>query len=278
MTGAQDVTGTGDANSPDSTTGSCPFGYGATGTDAAANSADFHHTLRRRSFLRGAAVGAVGAAAVTAGGFGTAQAVSSSGSNSSTGSGRMIEFHGAHQAGILTSPQLAATFVSFNVIATDRDALQQMFKTLTDRARFLTTGGTPPDLGVASPPSDSSTIGPQVVPDGLTITVGVGATLFDGRYGLAARKPAKLALMPAFPNDNMVGSKEMHGDLSLQICADNRDTVMHALRDIAKHTRPWLQPNWKADGFQSAAAPDRRAAQPARLQGRHRQPGREVDR
>jgi deferrochelatase/peroxidase EfeB len=255
MTGADTANGAGDMGaSTGSGTGSCPFGYGAAGTGAATSEpADIHHALRRRSFLRGAAVGAVGAAAVTAGGFGAAQAVSST--DSSTRSGRTFAFHGAHQAGILTPPQLAATFVSFNVLAADRSALQQMFKTLTERARFLTAGGTPVDLGVASPPSDSSTLGPDVEPDGLTITVGVGASLFDGRYGLAARKPAKLSAMPQFPNDDMIGSKEMHGDLSLQICADNRDTVMHALRDIAKHTRPWLQLNWKADGFQSPSRP-----------------------
>src|SRR5581483_7311524 len=256
-------------------TGTCPFaaladpnaagdahgadlGADLPGTDlhsADVHSADIHHALRRRSFLRGAAVGAVGAAAVTAGGFGTAQALSSSSDSSETGSGRTIAFHGAHQAGILTPPQLAATFVSFNVLAADRSGLQQLFKTLTQRARFLTQGGTPVDLGVASPPSDSSTLGPVVPADGLTITVGVGASLFDGRYGLAARKPAKLTKMPVFPNDDMQDSTELHGDLMLQICADHRDTVMHALRDIAKHTRQWLQLSWKADGFQSPSRP-----------------------
>jgi deferrochelatase/peroxidase EfeB len=233
-------------------TGSCPFAGLA---DGAGGDGDFHSALRRRSFLRGAAVGAVGAAAVTAGGFGIAQA-SDSNSSSTTSSGRTIAFHGAHQAGILTTPQAAGSFVSFNVIAKDKDDLQAMFKTLTERARFLTAGGTPPELGVASPPSDSAILGPVVVPDGLTITLGVGPTLFDDRYGLAALKPAKLTKMPAFPNDNMVNSTEMHGDLSLQICADTKDTVMHALRDIAKHTRQWLQVNWKADGFQSPSRPD----------------------
>jgi len=238
-------------------TGSCPFASLADGPHGHGDGTqDLHQALRRRSFLRGAAVGAVGAAAVTAGAFGTAQAVSTDNSGStSTGSGRTIAFHGANQSGILTSPQNAATFVSFNVIATDKAALQQMFKTLTDRARFLTAGGTPPELGVASPPSDSAILGPVVVPDGLTITVGVGASLFDDRYGLAALKPAKLSKMPAFPNDNMVNSTEMHGDLSIQICADTKDTVMHALRDIAKHTREWLQLNWKGDGFQSPSRP-----------------------
>ncbi len=233
--------------------GTCPFA--ALADPSAPADLDLHHALRRRSFLRGAAVGAAGAAALTAGGFGAAQAMSASSDSADGGSGRTIAFHGAHQAGILTPPQPAATFVSFNVIAADRAALREMFRTLTERARFLTEGGTPADLGVASPPSDSSTLGPVVPADGLTITVGVGASLFDGRYGLAARKPAKLAKMPVFPNDDMQNSTELHGDLSLQICADHRDTVMHALRDITKHTRPWLQPSWKADGFQSPSRP-----------------------
>lgn len=232
--------------------GSCPFA-GPAGAPAG-HGADLHAPLRRRSFLRGAAAGAAGAAAVGAGGFGAAHAAALAGSRPGA-SGRTIPFHGAHQAGILTEPQPDATFVSYTVIAPDRAALTELFKTLTQRARFLTAGGAPPDAGMALPPADSSTLGTLVPADGLTVTVGVGASLFDARYGLAARKPAKLVPMPVFPNDDMAGSAELHGDLSLQICADNRDTVMHALRDIARHTRAWMQPNWKADGFQSPSRP-----------------------
>ena len=47
-------------------------------------------------------------------------------------------------------------------------------RTLTSRARFLTAGGTPPDLGVGQPPSDSDVLGPAVPADGLTVTVSVG--------------------------------------------------------------------------------------------------------
>jgi deferrochelatase/peroxidase EfeB len=238
---------------PTSSAGTCPFS-GAAADGAGADSAALHAALRRRSFLRGAAVGAAGAVAVGAGVAGGAVAMAEDG-QSSTGSGRVIPFHGVNQSGILTKPQAYATFVSFNATAGNRAELINLFKTITTRARFLTAGGTPADLGLASPPSDSETLGPEVPADGLTITVGVGASLFDSRYGLTSRKPVRLSTMPVFPNDNMVGSQEVHGDISLQICADHQDTVMHALRDIAKHTRGAMQGNWKVDGFQSAPRP-----------------------
>ena len=237
---------------PTSSTGTCPFS-GAAADGAGADSAALHAALRRRSFLRGAAVGAAGAVAVGAGVAGGAVAMADDGT--STGSGRVIPFHGVNQSGILTKPQAYATFVSFNATAGNRAELIDLFKTITTRARFLTDGGTPADLGLASPPSDSETLGPEVPADGLTITVGVGSSLFDSRYGLTSRKPVRLSTMPVFPNDNMVGSQELHGDISLQICADHQDTVMHALRDIAKHTRGAMQGNWKVDGFQSVPRP-----------------------
>ena len=55
---------------------------------------------------------------------------------------------------------------------------------LTSRARFLAVGGTPPDLGVGQPPADSDILGPGIAADGLTVTVSVGSSLFDDRYGL----------------------------------------------------------------------------------------------
>ena len=222
------------------------------GADAADPGAGCPH-LHRRAFLRGAALGAAGAAVLGTAGVAADRAVAAP--TGAGASGRRIVFQGPHQSGILTPPQAAASFVSFNAIAPDRAALQDLFRTLTDRIRFLTAGGTPPDVGVASVPSDSETLGPVVPSDGLTVTVGVGSSLFDHRYGLAARKPARLAPMPVFPDDHVVGSTELHGDISLQICADSRDTVMHALRDIAKHTRSGMQINWKADGFHADPRP-----------------------
>ena len=75
--------------------------------------------------------------------------------------------------------------------------------------------------------------------------------------------------MREFPNDHL-DPAQCHGDLSLQLCASDTDTVLHALRDIARHTRGGMQLRWRVDGFQPAA-PHRHAAQPHGLQGRHRQ-------
>ena len=114
----------------------------------------------------------------------------------------MVPFHGVHQAGIIgpVPQQRYSTHVALDVTARNAADLAALLQTVTERARFLTAGGTPADLGVGSPPSNSAVLGPVVPTDGLTVTLSVGASLFDDRYGLAAKKPAKLTAMPAFPD------------------------------------------------------------------------------
>ena len=76
----------------------------------------------------------------------------------------------------------------------------------------------------------------------------VGSSLFDERFGLAALKPLKLQRMTRFPNDSLDASL-CHGDLLLQICANTNDTVIHALRDIIKHSPDLLSVRWRREGF-----------------------------
>jgi deferrochelatase/peroxidase EfeB len=165
-----------------------------------------------------------------------------------------VPFHGPWQAGIVNPPPPAACFVSFNVTATTRGELIDLLKTLTGRARFLTQGGVPANLGPVAPPPDSGTLGPDIPADGLTVTVGFGSTLFDGRFGIADRKPKHLTEMTSFANDNL-NPDLCSGDLLLQICAGSPDTAIHALRDIAKHTRGGMQILWRMDGFVSPERP-----------------------
>ncbi len=127
-------------------------------------------------------------------------------------------------------------------------------RVLTERSRFLTSGGTPPDLGIGQPPSDSDVLGPSVPADGLTVTTSAGSSLFDDRYGLASQKPRKLTPMRAFPNDSPEPAW-LHGDLLLQLCANHPDTIHHAIRDITRHTRGAMQLRWKIEGYNSPPRP-----------------------
>ncbi len=216
---------------------------------------------RRRAFLRGA-VGA-GLAGTAAGGVAAGYAYRAATpvspaqvATDQAEIGRLpaVPFYGRHQAGILLQPQRQTAVVSFNVTAQGRGELTELLQTVTDRARFLTAGGEPPPVGIGAPPSDSGVLGPTVVPDGLTVTVGVGASLFDDRYGLASRAPARLTAMTTFPDDNL-DPAQCGGDLVVQLSAGNTDTVLHALRDIAKNTRGGMQVLWRVDGFASPARP-----------------------
>jgi deferrochelatase/peroxidase EfeB len=218
----------------------------------------------RRAFLRGALTAGVGGAvAGVAGGAAAGYAYRNSRpvpastvamENSQAGLLPTVPFHGRYQAGILPQPQNQTAVISFNATAEGRAELTDLFQTITARARFLTAGGTPPPVGIGAPPSDSGVLGPTVTPNGLAITVGVGSTLFDDRYGLAGQLPAKLYPMQPFPNDAL-DPAQCGGDLIVQLSAGNADTVMHALRDIAKHTRGGMQAMWRIDGFCSPARP-----------------------
>jgi deferrochelatase/peroxidase EfeB len=157
-----------------------------------------------------------------------------------------IPFYGQHQAGIATPPQIAAEFLSFDVTAANRRELIDLLRTLTGRAAFLTGGGTPHDHRYL--------LGATVVPDDLTVTVALGASLFDSRYGLAPRKPAQLETMRAFAHDRL-DPKLTHGDLLVQLCANHRDTAGNAMLDVLEHTRGGMRLRWRMQAFRFPPRP-----------------------
>jgi deferrochelatase/peroxidase EfeB len=216
--------------------------------------------LNRRNFLKGTAAGAAGTALVGGvlieGARQDAQAATQAASGPVEAA--QVPFHGMNQSGILTpapSAKQAFTCVaSFNSTAANKAELTELLQTVTARARFLTAGGTPPNLGVSQPPSDSDVLGPVVPADGLTVTFSVGSTLFDDRYGIGANMPKKLKPMTAFPNDALEDAW-LGGDLLVQFSANHPDTIHHAIRDLTKHTRGGMQLNWKMEGYNSPPRP-----------------------
>ncbi|ERM03274.1 hypothetical protein Q644_12125 [Brucella intermedia 229E] len=158
----------------------------------------------RRALLLGA--GAAGVAGTVGSVLApqAAQALSSENVTNAPESEKLHEsqaFYGKHQPGIVTPRPAAGLVASFDVLARDRSELERMFRLLTERTEFLMKGGTPPELDAKFPPSDSGILGPVVTPDNLTVTVALGSSLFDDRFGLKPLKPKLLQRMTSFPND-----------------------------------------------------------------------------
>ncbi|GGK78015.1 hypothetical protein GCM10012284_09900 [Mangrovihabitans endophyticus] len=133
-----------------------------------------------------------------------------------------------HQPGVVTAPEDFATLLALDV--TDGSALRR----LAARA------------GLAQRAA--------------TVTIAVGASLFDDRFGLAGVRPRGLTAMPEFPND-VLDPAWCHGDLLVQIgatTADGADAVAHDLAGDG------LRQRWRRDGFRAENARTRAGLPAAR--------------
>ena len=199
--------------------------------------------LSRRALLgAGAATGVALVAGCGEGG-------QSSGTGSATHRGRSwIDPLGAHQPGVTTPAPEHAVLAGFDTTATNVDELKQFLQSLADQTDALVSKSIPTSKNDLLPPPDNGILGYTAEADDLTITLALGASLFDERFGLAGRKPAELTRMPVFPNDEPHPDTS-HGDLLLQICGGTEDTVTHALRRLMRVTRSSLTLRWMANGF-----------------------------
>jgi deferrochelatase/peroxidase EfeB len=156
-------------------------------------------------------------------------------------------YRGLHQPGVLTPPAEHGLLAAFGCVDTDRRGLAGTLRALSAELDDLAAGriGTvrdpalpPPDNGVLDGVADTRLIG----------TLSVGASLFDGRYGLARRRPRELLPMPFLANDRLDPARS-HGDLLLILQADHPDGCVHALRRIMRRTRAGLVLRWMLAGF-----------------------------
>jgi len=207
--------------------------------------------VNRRTLLKGLGVGGVAAAAIP-----LATRAGADSAAKTAGDTRLpaVAFHGEHQAGVITLAPPAGIFAVYDLTAVNRAGMVELMKSLTDVARRTTAGGALPDAGLGAPTADNSVLGPDAPADGLTVTVGLGSSVFDDRFGLASQIPKRLKPMRVFPNDNL-DPAQTHGDLVLQICAGHHDTALRALRLISKQTRGAMALRYRIDGFVSPPAP-----------------------
>ncbi|MGW7415885.1 iron uptake transporter deferrochelatase/peroxidase subunit [Streptomyces sp. NPDC054863] len=174
--------------------------------------------------------------------------------------GAAVPFYGAHQAGIATAVPDRLHFAAFDVTTKDRAELVQLLKDWTVAAALLTAGravgegafGGQPE----APPGDTGeALG--LKPSRLTLTVGFGPSLFDGRFGLSGKRPAALVDLPGFPGDNLDRARS-GGDLCVQACADDPQVAVHAIRNLARIGFGKVAVRWSQLGFgkTSSTTPD----------------------
>ncbi|ORB67884.1 Dyp-type peroxidase [Mycolicibacterium tusciae] len=207
---------------------------------------------RRGISRRGFVTGALSAGAGAAVGAGAAYALSDSTQREYLGppsQKTFVPFEGVHQTGVTALPIPEQGLVaSFNVQSKDRAGLTTALEELTEEIRGLMAGKPPETRDAAYPPVDSGILGDRPPADNLSIVVGVGASLFDDRFGLADRKPKELETMPFLANDRL-DPKISHGDISVIFEAGHNDTVQFALRQLMRRTRSDLVLRWMIDGY-----------------------------
>ncbi len=204
----------------------------------------------RRRFL-GGALGAAGVVVGGGAGFGAARATepSDDAGSSSRPAAAVVPFYGRHQAGIATAAQDRLAFAAFDVTSTDVQNLQTLLGSWAAAAAQLTKG-LPVGAVETSPQRPPIDTGEAMGlgAANLTITVGFGPSLFDDRFGLAGKRPAALADIPALPND--VLQKELSGgDLCVQACADDPTVAFHVIRNFARLARGTAVLRWSQLGF-----------------------------
>jgi deferrochelatase/peroxidase EfeB len=196
--------------------------------------------LSRRAFLGTAAVGTAALGGAAIGGAAIASAREPDKVQSRA-------FFGTHQAGILEPPAAAGLIAAFTCVDRDRAGLARTLRSLSDEAPVLVARLPVAALDPALPPEDNGVLD-EVADPGLAVTVSVGASLFDGRYGLAARKPRELVTMPFFRNDKLDPARS-HGDLLVVIQGKEPDVCLHALRRLMRATRDGLVLHWMLEAF-----------------------------
>ena len=181
--------------------------------------------ISRRQLLAGSGVAA---AAAVAGVTGAVDA-----SSAGAASPVALPFHGTHQAGITTPEQARLVFAAFDVTAADRAGLASLLAGWTAAAERMTQGRTVSGAtGSFAPPADTGEA-VDLPPSRLTVTIGFGPSLFDDRFGLAAKKPAALVDLPAFPGDQLDPARS-GGDLCIQACADDAQVAFHAVHNLTR--------------------------------------------
>jgi deferrochelatase/peroxidase EfeB len=200
----------------------------------------------RRAFLSAAGAAAAAAAAGAAGErIGTATSTSPR-----RDAADIVPFFGRHQAGIGTRTQEHLHFAAFDLVSDSRDDLRGLLQAWTAAAANLTQGRLvgPVQTSAAPPVDTGEALG--LGPARLTMTLGIGPSVFAPQrgFGLATARPAALVKLPRFPGDALRASIS-GGDLAVQACADDPQVAFHAVHNLIRRAGGVAVPRWSLAGF-----------------------------
>ncbi|WP_138755714.1 iron uptake transporter deferrochelatase/peroxidase subunit [Paenibacillus sinopodophylli] len=229
-------------------------------------------TISRRDLLRLAGVGGAGLLLGATGVSGLFSAKSRSGVSSAAPTvaanvDQIVSFYGKHQAGITTPAQDFIVFAAFDLTAASLGEVRKLFQDWTQAAATMASGELLGDTNdnLNLPPSDTGEAA-GLSPSRTTITFGVGPSFFDGRYGLAGKRPAALVDLPAFGGDEL-RAEWSGGDIGVQVNANDLQIAFHALRNLARIARGKAVLRWTQEGFQRTSGADPSGATPRNLMG-----------
>jgi deferrochelatase/peroxidase EfeB len=219
--------------------------------------------LTRRRLLASAGAGGLAAAA---GGFAVGRETAPDAGPDAAG--QTVPFHGEHQAGIATTAQDRLHFAAFDIEDGLRAGdLGDLLREWSRAAERMTAGRLvgANDGGQLAPPTDTGeALG--LTPARLTVTFGLGPSVFDERFGLAASRPAPLRDLPPLPGDELDPARS-GGDLCVQACADDPQVAFHAVRNLARIGRGAVTVRWSQLGFGRTSSTSRAQATPRNLMG-----------
>lgn len=202
--------------------------------------------LSRRGLLGLAGAGVVGAGV----GLGIERVVVAS-TPGPSGAAASYPFYGDHQSGVTTAAQDRLHFASYDVSNIGRSELIALLKDWTYAAARMTQGkdvGTGATGGSYDAPPDDTGEALDLPASGLTITFGFGPSLFDGRFGLAAKRPDALIDLPHFSGDALDAGL-VGGDLCIQACSEDPQVAVHAIRNLSRIAFGRASIRWSQLGF-----------------------------
>ncbi|CAL8898102.1 iron-dependent peroxidase [Kocuria varians] len=235
-------------------------------------------TPTRRGFSRRALLGTGAGALAVGAGLGAAGRPAVAALEDALGDHEpqdVVDFHGEHQAGIVTPAQDRLCFASLNVLTKDRAELISLLKDWTAACRRITRGLDVTETGFDggseyAPPQDTGEAH-DLSAAHLTVTVGFGRSLFQDssgkdRFGLKAHLPKGLIELPHFAGDQLEDART-GGDLCIQACADDPQVAVHAVHNLIRMGFGVVSTRWMQLGFGRTSSTSTAQATPRNLFG-----------